>query len=338
MSVQIQSNPALRQHTAVMMIALLLSSLLLCGVPSSASAKRHDRVRPQDEVWFLSSRGLRFPRDTSDCEVPLKVKRYDPAAGWTKTTIAEFRNHESMEEDAIVLFYFHGNRKDQSKSFSDGWMAYRRLVKQTNPDRPVKFVIFSWPSERQQGPYRDVKAKAGRVRIDAFYLGWLLSCMDSETPMSFVGHSYGAQIIVGGLHVSMGGRLCGKTVDTSKMKSVSSVRVVLMSAALHNYWMKSGQKHDHAYLRINQMLNVYNPCDPILKWYPWLDRCNMPQAMGRSGVAGLRQLEDGGKRIKQINASYYIGCSHFICDYLGSRSLINKMARVIFWEPVETRD
>jgi hypothetical protein len=108
----------------------------------------------------------------------------------------------------------------------------------------------------------------------------------------------------------------------------------MLSAAEHDDWLVPGAPHDHAYLRINRLLNLYSSCDPVLKRYRFLDTCTRPEAMGFVGVAGRSRLLDGGARLDEFDVCCTLGITHDADAYFGSHFLVRKMQRYVFWEPI----
>jgi len=290
-------------------------------------------VRAQDEIWFVSTRHLGFPLCSEDDDVPrLVVRQYDCDQGWICSRVEEFLSAESgLIGGQITLFYVHGNRKQTAESYSDGWFMYRKLVCQAPNAPPIRFVIWSWPSEKYLGPRRDVRTKAERTSTDGMYLGWVLSHLNLASKVSLVGHSFGARIILGALHVSAGGRLCGMRLTDSDINPAQPpVRVVINSAAEHSSWLAPGACHSRAYHRLDGMLNLYNSSDPILHHYRIVDS-SRPDAMGFYGASGIGNWDDGGARVEQWDIRCIVGRTH------SSRApyntyLIDDIRRCAFWQ------
>lgn len=289
-------------------------------------------VHPQDELWFISTRHLGCPT----CEpLPprLEVRRYEQGA-WLPSSMDAFIAAEwSEEKPPITVFYIHGNQEDRAMSFDSGRLAYCALTRNRVSERPLRFVIWSWPSDRVFGPLRDVRVKAARTDLDAYYLGWLLTQMDPRIPISFVGFSYGARIALGALHLSAGGMMCGWMLPIAPDRPISRVRLVVYAAAEHNYWLVPGQRHANAYLRINRMLNAYNSADPVLQRYRWLDLAESPEAMGYTGAVGTAWLDDGGARLDQINVCPLVGSTHSSEAYFSTPLIVRETQRYVYWLP-----
>jgi hypothetical protein len=99
-------------------------------------------------------------------------------------------------------------------------------------------------------------------------------------------------------------------------------RAVLMTAALDNDWLLPGRFHGRALSQVDRMLLLNNPCDRALKWYPWIDRCRKPQALGRFGVASHSALGDDRRKIAQRDAGHLLGKVHDFNRYLACPTLM----------------
>ncbi len=143
--------------------------------------------RPQDQVWLVSNRGL-------GCNVEqqvqnLKYWRYDCERSWVRSSLAELL---AGDDGSVTTVFVHGNRIDRDEAFTKGWRTYRTLVRSAG-ETPVRFIIWSWPSDAIRGPVQDAREKACRTNPTGYYLGWFLDQLDPETPVSLLAHSFGAR-------------------------------------------------------------------------------------------------------------------------------------------------
>ena len=185
-------------------------------------------------------------------------------------------------------------------------MAYRQFTVGIPASQPVRFVIWSWPSDRIHGILKDVRAKAARTNTDCKYLAWTLHQLNPQTPVSLIGFSYGARIATGALHVLAGGSLDGFALAPAT-KPRTPVRAVLTVAALHNYWLAEGHYHGRALEIVDSMLLVNNSCDMALKRYRFLDRSRTAAALGYMGPAGWSPHYG---KIRIVDACRDVGKAH----------------------------
>lgn len=281
-----------------------------------------------DEVWLISTRHL----DLFDCEIPatydLDIRRQDPQSGWQNSTLTDFLAGNTR----LTVVYAHANRANWYDAVERGQQVYESLVSCGGDMPPLRFVIWSWPSDRLHGLRRDVRVKAARSDLEGSVFGWFLSKLNPDTPVGLIGYSYGARIISGGLHLLGGGILNGHTLPQFPKKPLRSVRAVYLAAAMDNEWLCSGSYHAQSLSQVDQLLIAYNYCDPALKRFRFIDPCTRPTALGFAGIDPAC-LDDPKRRVEQMNVSCLIGRSHAEDRYWCSRRLVHEIRRVVF-EPL----
>jgi hypothetical protein len=290
------------------------------------------RVRPQDQLWAVSTRHLGCGC-AADLEPSWRIWRYDHASKqWVIATTAEFYATDSA--DVVTSFYIHGNRIDHGQAFSDGMNVYFQLAGKLDDERPVRFVIWSWPSSQIKGPLKDVRSKAWRSDTDAYYLARFLAGMKPDVQVGLVGYSYGARIATGALHLLGGGRLVGHTLPAGERPQV---RIALWAAALHNHWFLPGHYHGQALTALDRGFVTFNCCDPVLSRYHRLEKCGNPVAMGYSGVYGRNLLPpELNSRLEEMNVSCLVGGTHDMRPYLYSLPIQNRTREYVLWHELET--
>jgi hypothetical protein len=287
------------------------------------------RLRPQDEVWVISSRHLGWPCDADTAAPALKFWRWDcDKHNWKKTASHKFFETDSAA--AVTFFYVHGNRVDSWQAIDLGWYAYDSIITQGDDSRPVRYVIWSWPSTQIQGQLKDLRHKACRTDAEGYYLGSVLSQIRSDVPVSLMGFSFGARIITGSMHVAAGGELSGLGLAGGEPRQV---RCVLMAGALHNNWLAPDCYHGRAMQTNNKMLILANSGDKILKRYHWLFRGENPQALGSTGSV----WDDGSGRIAQLDCAPAVGETHDSLRYLDAPQVNQLARRYVLWRPVQSQ-
>ena len=267
--------------------------------------------RPADQVWVISTRGL-GGCGTIQSPPNFFVQRRSVNGAWTRSSIDEFL---AADDPAIPIgFAMHGNRVSPAQAIRQGMMAYRQFIAKVPVSQPVRFVIWSWPSDRIHGILRDVRAKAARTTTDGKYLAWTLHQLNPQTPVSLIGFSFGARIVTGALHIVAGGSLDGFSLGPVKKPRIS-MRAVLAAAALHNYWLDEGQYHGRALEIVDSMLLMNNGCDMALKRYRFLDTSRTAAALGFTGPAGWSPQY---AKIRVVDACRDIGKAHDWDRYLMS--------------------
>jgi hypothetical protein len=313
------------------MLAFALTLLVASRLSAADSACRCSLPRPQDEVWLVSQRG-------AGCDVARGVSKlqywhYDRQKSWVRASLAELQS--SDDPHVITTVFVHGNRIDWCEAFTKGWNAYRTLVCPAD-ERPVRFIIWSWPSEAVKGPVRDAREKAARTDPAGYYLGWFLDQLNPDVPVSLWAHSFGARIATGGLHVLGGGSLGGHRLAKRAHATRQPVQVVLLVAALDNDWLLPGHYHGQAMSQVSSMLLVNNCCDMLLQRYHLIygRRCDQ-QALGYTGLGGWAATAADKAKVDQVEACSLVGRRHQFVGYITSNSLVARMRPYLLFDAPE---
>ena len=105
--------------------------------------------------------------------------------------------------------FVHGNQIPPEEAIKRGMAVYRRVRADAPSAGPIRFVIWSWPSERNTNRLRDANIKQNRTNVESFLLGSYLAAIASDHPVRLIGYSFGARIVGGALHLASGGQLDG---------------------------------------------------------------------------------------------------------------------------------
>lgn len=289
------------------------------------------RLRPQDEVWVIGTRHLNWPCYEAD-PTALKFWRWDcDKDNWTKVPAREFFDSDSSQ--VVTLLYVHGNRIDSRRAVDLGWYAYDAIVADGDDPQPVRFVIWTWPSTRIQGDQlNDLRFKAARTDAEAYYLGWVLTQIRDDVPVSLMGFSYGARVITGALHMAAGGWLDGERLPTQSL-GPRRFRSVLLAGALHNYWLTPGCYHGDALNVTDRMLILANSRDDVLRRYHWVFRRGKPKALG---VNGLAWYDETGL-VAEYDCCPCVGETHSSLLYLDAPALARMSRKYVLWHDVGQR-
>jgi pimeloyl-ACP methyl ester carboxylesterase len=283
--------------------------------------------RPQDEIWLISSRHADCI--ASGADPALRLQRFDAGLGWQSAQLEEFCQPASP--DQITVIFVHGNRVSPAAAVPEGRQVYQILVGRSSDAPPVRFVIWSWPSEQIRGQLRDVRVKAERTEAAGYCLGWLLAHLPENQRVSLLGYSFGARIATGAMHLVGGGELAGRVLPAHPLVS-RNTRLVTIAGALHNGWLRPCGYHEQALTHLDLFLNVYNCCDPVLKRYHALYKHSHAVALGYAGMS-TRDLGSAAGRVEQVDACQYVAHSHELLDYLHSSCLDERIRSVLFWSP-----
>jgi hypothetical protein len=319
--------PAVPRISRRPLLRALVALVALSTSAASASIATGAQLRPQDEIWLVSHRGL---GGSAQSAPKMQYWRYDRVKGWTRSSLDQLLASE--DPNVITTVFVHGNRIDWCEAFTKGWNAYRRLVA-TADERPVRFIIWSWPSGRIRGPVQDAREKAARTNPSGYYLAWFLDKLNPKAPVSLWAHSFGARIATGALHLLGGGRLGAYQLASRTHATRDPVQVVLLVAALDNDWLAKGHFHGQAMTQVSAMLLVNNNCDALLRRYHLLygRHCDQ-EALGYMGPAGWAARPSDRAKVAQVEASYAVGKDHAFAGFLCATSLVDKMRLYLLFD------
>lgn len=322
------SSPCRRAmlRAAMLSIGLLGPAIAL---PSRAEEKAEEKSSSSsataplaaEDVWLISTRWSNL------YDAP-ELRAWRKSDGrWIEAATEDF--FASTDPGIPTVFWVHGDRVDHWESAGNGLTVYRRL-QQYGGGHPFRFVIWSWPASELHGagPLEETRIKAARADREALSLAWFLDRIEPSTPVSLIGYSFGARIVTGALHLLGGGRLAGRELSDRLNSDRHPLRAVLLAAALDNYSLVRRQRNGLALSQVDQLLNLYNSCDKVLKWYPLL--CGLlhggPEAAGYTGLVG--NLGQDWAKIRQADVSGSIGDSHDWEDYFCVRWIAARIAEV----------
>ena len=145
--------------------------------------------RPQDQVWLVSDRGLGCGEVNAQA-TNLQYWHYQGGT-WQASNSAAFL--ASDDPQATTAIWIHGNQIDHGRAFQVGWTVYSAIARQATDPKPLRFVVWSWPSERtDSGLFEDVRIKAARTGPSALHLARFIDAMSSDVPVSLMGYSFRA--------------------------------------------------------------------------------------------------------------------------------------------------
>lgn len=287
------------------------------------------QLRAQDQFWVIRTGHL----PCLGCEVVdeprLAVSQYHCVSGWNDRDFAELRQ---SDENTITIFYVPGNRVANDEAVRRGWLIYDWLQSAAN-DQTLRLIVWSWPSDKVPGQLRDFRTKAARTSTESVYLGWTLRQLDPRSRVSLLGYSYGARVSAGALHVTAGGSLEGASIAQEDVGQLSA-RAVFLASASHNYWLLPGEFHGHAITQVEQMLVLYNTCDPALKHYRLVEKCDRADALGFTGLITTAGSFDLASRVRQRDVAGAIGKTHDEMSYLLSPNVMSDAQRYLLWNEI----
>ncbi len=231
----------------------------------------------------------------------------------------------------------HGNRTDADEAVEKGWYTYQSI--RAHGDRPLRYVIWSWPADRAFRRNRpDVRLKAARSDVEAWYLAQWLAQLRPGVRVSLIGHSFGPRIITGAMHLLAGGELAGRRLPAGTVAAWTAgkrnpIRAVLLAAALDVDWLAPGGCHERALSLIDQMLVTCNARDRVLRWYPRMYGRGGPPAMGFVGPCGV----EDAKNIELVDVTATVGRFHDYRCYYAAPDVSCRWAQYTFQDDSPAR-
>ena len=318
---EIRWNQAMRAPAAV---AVGLAAFLAAGVCAAAQA-------PHD-IWLISTRSAPWSNPVGG-EDRIVYWHLDADKNWASADLEAFLATDDTAVPTCV--YIHGNRITRSGAVRDGWSVSQKLKREA-PDRPLRFVIWSWPADQIRGIRQDVQVKASRSDVQAYYLAYWLGRMNPEVRVSLIGYSFGARTITGALHLLAGGEFAGRSLpEGTAPVERTPVRAVLVAAAMNADWLSPGRANGLALSLAERVLVTRNMYDPVLQYYPRMYGRGGPQALGYTGLARSSRLAEQREKVEILPVERSVGSNHDWDGYLRASPVRSRLAWYAFLEPPE---
>lgn len=317
--------------------------LLLCCDPIQAGQQCPGEgctyVRPVDQIFLVSTRGVGCTTDINRLASGVRAKRLDIISDqsgcrhgrhWQDLSIEELA--ASVDPTTPTIILCHGNRVEPNEVRSRGLWAYGKLMQCRQDDRPVQFIIFSWPSSEIKGILKDVRTKAARTRPVAKQMAWFIDQLPTEAPLGLLGYSFGARVMSGATHLLAGGSMNGMALNErrtvlSQPTQPRRINAVFLAAALHADWLGPGRYNGYALQSIDRLLVTTNRHDPAMRFYSIISRKTQIKPVGLAGPTCLSRQYASQTRL--FDVSSFVGTSHSMCKYMACRSLMAKSWRYL---------
>lgn len=271
-----QSRHRTFSRAAVCALAVGLSLLVqapaegvqLIGAYITSLAQQTCCIRPQDEIWLVSTRAEGRRADPCSCSTPcLCYFQYCCASDcWQRRSAAEF--FAGQDPDSITTVFVHGNRQRRRNVLNRGFQSYCLLRCCVPCERRLRHVVWEWPSMPvpcRTALVRDGRVKLRRIPSQSYFLGWWLSQFCPNTQVRMVGHSYGANVMAGALHLMAGGKLDCRCLPPAPHGQRVRPRAVFWAAATQSEWLCRGQPHGCALAATECCFNMFSQQDLVLR-------------------------------------------------------------------------
>ena len=225
--------------------------------------------------------------------------------------------------------FVHGNQIPPHEAVKRGVALYRRIRACYEDHGPIRFVIWSWPSERTTNRLRDAHIKRCRTNVESFFLGSYVAAIAADTPVRFVGYSFGARIVGGALHLASGGHLDGHRLR-NHVTPITPYRVALLAAAIESDGFVGWGRYRHALQHADHLLLMNNSRDRALRFF-WILNSSKPRALGFVGA----KCRPPNITLQQYDWARQFGKDHRLWLYLNRPFIIGKLVETLAVPEVE---
>lgn len=220
---------------------------------------------------------------------------------------------------AETWVFVHGNQIPPHVAIERGTRVYRQMRCRSRNCGPIRFIIYSWPSQREVCRIADTNTKVRRTNAESFYFGSFLSTISCQSPVSIVAYSFGARITCGGLHLLNGGSLDGYCLQDPQAP-LCSIRIAMLAAAVESDGILPGGRYDRAMCSCDKLLLLNNSRDQALRFFWFIDK-SRPRALGRAGLKNSPY----GCSVIQYDWQKQIGKDHSIWNYFDRSIIVDRI-------------
>ncbi|MCE5268664.1 MAG: alpha/beta hydrolase [Planctomycetaceae bacterium] len=306
--------------------AAIRCSLLLTALICAVSARGDET----SQVWLLSTRCVNGCDDAQTAAAQICYWQLNDDCEYHASDAAEFRRSDSPAVPTVV--FIHGNNTDTDQAVTKG-MYVRESIRSQACGKAFRFVIWSWPAERQHllRNRGNTRQRATQCDAESYYLAGWLSSFRPGVKICLMGHSFGPRIIAGALHLLAGGELACRTLQEKTVAQWSGgrrnpVRAVFMASAMDADSLSPGARNELALSLPEQVLITCNSCDRVLRWYPRLWRHHSPQAMGLIGPYGI----DTAENVEVVDVTAEVGRFHDWRGYTSASDVYCRLTHYAF--------
>ena len=228
----------------------------------------------------------------------------------------------------VTLFWAHGYQTNMSSAAQGGFILKSVLDRSrsaTGHDRKYRIVVWKWDSERD---YARIRVDAKEKKNYAFYcgaeLGKFMGRLNPKDDVVLIGFSFGAVVAGSALqalattpnpymkgHTAPAIARSGETSTSSSTEMTGRISLILISAACDLGSFSPGGCFSAGASLPTRVLNLYNPNDYALKFYPMISATS--QAMGIAPLWGQEFTNAVGATFN-INTNSVLGKEHSFND------------------------
>jgi len=284
-------------------------------------------MQSDDEIYLVSSRRL----GSRNCDVNSLDVRQRVGGRWYSSTPQTLFSADASFAYKPTVILVHGNGWSFSEAIRRGLQFYHEVLSPWHDKPPIRFIIWTWPSDRILGPIRDVRIKADRAEDHSFHLARFVQRLPPSSQVSMIGYSYGSRVTLGSLNLLGGGSVNGSRIAPSPIPT-SRVNLTLIAPAIRNDALVASMPR--AFGQINHLFVMYNHRDRYLSLFRFTRFSGKTPAMGYTGLACLNRLPGASYRVDQFDAAQVVGPNHDYSEYINDRNVEQRLRRNLFFAPI----
>ena len=254
-----------------------------------------------DEIWLVNTRQL------GDCFSDCNLVPDLPVSRWVNGefqphSLAELLDQVGTTPQTRNIVYIHGNFTDLSWSIRRGLQFYNGCFANAPARPPIRFIIWSWRSERETLLGRDYQIKSQRAVAEGCRLNSLVDRLGATRPI-VIGYSLGAQATLSALS------------QTASPQSQPWV-VALIAAALDPHFCGTLRNNGNISERFSHLVVFTNHVDPALNCSLRITRRAMANPNPPSQYSIVPNLKSKHPSVQQYEVSREVGHHHSISYYI----------------------
>ena len=249
---------------------------------------------------------------------------------WSQETVKSFLAGD--DSSRVTIFWAHGYQTSLQDATQDGFLLKKKLDAARSEfgiQRRYRLVVWRWNSEREYARLRvDAKEKKFFAHQCGVELGKFIGKMSPKSDVSLIGFSFGATLTGSALETlaTTQNRYIGARRTLQEGEVAGRVSLVLMSAACDLGAFLKGGVYSRGAVLPERVLNMYNPNDGALHFYPFVSGTS--QAQGVAPLTGSEFPSASGATYN-LNMNATLGKEH---TFVGALSLFpsQTLATILF--------
>ncbi|MGN0930819.1 MAG: hypothetical protein ACI4NP_03795 [Thermoguttaceae bacterium] len=249
---------------------------------------------------------------------------------WSQETVKGFLAGD--DSSRVTIFWAHGYQTSLQDATQDGLLLKKKLDSVRSEfgiQRRYRLVVWRWNSEREYARLRiDAKEKKFFAHQCGVELGKFIGKMSPKSDVSLIGFSFGATLTGSALETlaTTQNRYLDARRTLQEGETRGRVSLVLMSAACDLGSFLKGGAYSHGAILPERVLNMYNPNDGALHFYPFVS--STAQAQGVAPLTG-NEFPSASGATYNLNMNAALGKEH---TFVGALSLFpsQTLATILF--------